>query len=67
MLSCKEVTHLLSDGQDRKLTIGERINLEMHLARRKGATNYRKQMDFLREACSYVGKTLDQRGADKSR
>lgn len=68
MLSCKEVTHLLSDGQDRKLTIGERINLEMHLAMCKGCTNYRKQMDFLREACrKYVGKTLDQRGADKSR
>ncbi len=68
MLSCKEVTHLLSDGLDRKLTIGERINLEMHLAMCKGCTNYRKQMGFLREACrKYVGKTLDQSGADKSR
>lgn len=51
MLSCKEVTHLLSEEQDRKLALMERINLEMHLAMCKGCTNFRKQMDFLRTAC----------------
>lgn len=57
MLSCKEVTRLLSDGQDRKLTLTERINLEMHLALCKGCSNYRKQMDFLRKACrKYVDR-----------
>lgn len=58
MLSCKEVTHLLSDGQDRKLSLTERIKLEMHLAMCKGCSNFRKQMDFLRLAC--------RRYADKS-
>lgn len=68
MLSCKEVTYLLSDEQDRKLTLTERINLEMHLAMCKGCSNYRKQMEFLREACrKYVGKTLGRSGSDKSR
>lgn len=51
MKSCKEVTHLLSEAQDRTLTVGERLQLEIHLAICKGCTNYRKQMDFLRAAC----------------
>ena len=51
MKSCKEVTHLLSEAQDRTLTVGERLQLEIHLAICKGCANYRKQMDFLRAAC----------------
>jgi hypothetical protein len=56
MLSCKDVTHLLSESQDRKLTVAERVRLEMHLAICDGCQNFRKQMDFLRAACGrYVG------------
>ena len=51
MLSCKEVTHLLSEAQDRKITLSERVNLEMHLAMCKGCKNFKSQMNFLREAC----------------
>lgn len=51
MLTCKEVTHLLSESQDRKLTVAERMHMEMHLAMCKGCGNFRKQMDFLRTAC----------------
>lgn len=51
MLSCKDVTHVLSESQDRKLTLSERMALEMHLAMCKGCTNFRKQMNFLRAAC----------------
>lgn len=51
MLSCKEVTHLLSEAQDRKLMPGERFRVWMHLAMCRGCSNFRKQMDFLRLAC----------------
>lgn len=51
MLNCKEVTHLLSQSQDRPLSMGERLPLEMHLLMCQGCANYRKQLDFLREAC----------------
>lgn len=50
MLNCKEVTHLLSEAQDRKLTLGERLPLRMHLAICQGCRNFGKQLDFLREA-----------------
>ncbi|WP_126444903.1 zf-HC2 domain-containing protein [Sulfuricystis multivorans] len=64
MLSCKEVTHLLSEGQDRKLSLRERLALKMHLAMCKGCTNYRRQMDFLHRACKrYAGKLLDDGGS----
>lgn len=67
MLSCKEVTHLLSDGQDRELTLGERFRLETHLVMCKGCSNYRKQMDFLRTACRrYAGKAGDEGGPDRA-
>jgi hypothetical protein len=51
MLSCKDVTHLLSEGQDRKLALSERLSLEMHLVMCKGCSNFKKQMSFLRTAC----------------
>lgn len=51
MLSCKDATHLLSAAQDRKLTLAERLSLNMHLAMCKGCSNFKAQMGFLRTAC----------------
>lgn len=57
MLNCKEVTHLLSEAQDRKLGLSEKLQLEMHLAMCQGCRNFRSQMDFLRQACRrYLGE-----------
>jgi len=64
MLNCKEVTHLLSEGQDRRLTLGERVQMEMHLAMCKGCSNFRKQMSFLRTACR---RYVDRVGVDAAR
>ena len=61
MLNCKEVTFKLSEAQDRKLTLTERINLEIHLTMCKGCSNYRKQIDVLRKACrSYANQFLKE-------
>ena len=32
MLSCREVSHLVSQGLDRKLGFGERVAVRLHLA-----------------------------------
>ena len=56
MLSCMEVTHLLSEAQDRKLTLAEKMHLEMHLALCKGCKTFKSQMSFLREACQRYAK-----------
>jgi hypothetical protein len=62
MLTCKDVTHLLSEGQDRKLTVAERARLEMHLLICDGCSNFRRQMDFLRRACR---RYVDSRRQEK--
>lgn len=50
MLSCKQVTHLLSEAQDRQLSMTERLPLKMHLLMCQGCRNFNRQMDFLRVA-----------------
>lgn len=62
MLTCKEVTHLLSEAQDRKLTLAEKVHLEMHLAICKGCKNFKAQMSFLREACKRYAKDRSKVG-----
>jgi hypothetical protein len=50
LLSCKETTRLLSQGEDRKLALGERVALRVHLAICDGCRNVNRQFKFLREA-----------------
>jgi len=52
MLSCKEVSRLVSQGLDRRLGVLERLRLRLHLAICDGCTNFSKQMAFLRKALS---------------
>jgi hypothetical protein len=49
-LSCKEVTHLVSEGYDRHLGAWERVRLRLHLMICDGCTNFTKQLAFLRNA-----------------
>ena len=55
MLSCKEVTRLVSQGLDRRLAWSERLRLRVHLAICDGCSNFRKQIDFLRRAVQRLG------------
>jgi hypothetical protein len=57
MLSCKEVTRLVSQGLDRKLGFAERVRLRVHLGICDGCTNFSKQMDFLRKAIQRLGNS----------
>ena len=60
MLRCKEVTHLLSEAQDRKLSVAEQLPLRMHLLMCQGCRNFQKQMAFLRAASrSYLAERKD--------
>jgi len=61
MLSCKEVTRLVSQGLDRRLGLAERVRLHLHLAICDGCTNFRKQVTFLRKAVGTLGKQSAKR------
>ena len=57
MLNCKEASRLLSQQQDRELSVSERLSLRMHLAVCKACTRVSEQFDFLRKAVArYAGQ-----------
>jgi hypothetical protein len=60
MLSCKEVTRIVSQGLDRNLGLGERLRLRLHLAICDGCTNFRKQMLFLRKVMGRLADSADK-------
>lgn len=47
MLSCREVSKLLSEARERRLGLWERISLKLHLMMCDGCNNFRKQLDFI--------------------
>jgi hypothetical protein len=55
MLSCRQATALMSQEQDRPLTLAERVALRLHVWICDGCNNYRRQMSVLRAACRRFG------------
>ena len=55
MLSCQQATELMSQEQDRPLTLAERLGLRLHVWICAGCNNYRRQLHVLREACRRFG------------
>jgi predicted anti-sigma-YlaC factor YlaD len=47
-MNCHSVTRLLSEAQDRKLTLQEKVPLKMHLVMCSACTNFGHQMQLLR-------------------
>ncbi|HUN69164.1 MAG TPA: zf-HC2 domain-containing protein [Burkholderiales bacterium] len=62
LLSCKETTRLLSQGEDRKLAFGERVALRLHLAICDGCRNVNRQFRFLRIAVKSLSR--DENGEE---
>jgi hypothetical protein len=50
MLSCKEVSRLVSESLDRKLPLWQRIQMRLHLLMCRFCSRFRKQTLFLRGA-----------------
>lgn len=61
LLSCKETTRLLSQGEDRKLAFGERVALRVHLAICNGCRNVSAQLRFLRVAVKSLSRDGDEK------
>jgi hypothetical protein len=47
MLNCKEVTRLISEGLDRRLSLWQRINLRMHMMWCGACATYKRQLEGL--------------------
>lgn len=57
-MNCKKATELISEAQDRSLSISERVRLEAHLTLCQGCDNYREQLKFLQQACRVFREQL---------
>ena len=50
MITCREATKLMSEAMDRRLPLGRRIALRLHLLVCDACSNARRQFDLLRRA-----------------
>ncbi len=53
MLSCKEISHLVSESLDRKLPFHQRLQVRLHLLMCQFCSRFRKQLLFLRDAARH--------------
>lgn len=59
MLSCHEATRLVSERQERPLSVRERLALQMHLTMCAGCKNFSLQIPFLSKAMKAYSERLD--------
>jgi len=50
VLNCRQVSHLVSEAQDRRLGLLERWRLRLHLKVCEGCRHFQDQMQFMRRA-----------------
>ena len=50
MMKCREATQKMSEEQERSLTLGEQVGLNVHLAVCPPCRGFRRQVAFLRES-----------------
>ena len=51
MLNCKQASELLSQAQDRDISLRERLSLRLHLLFCQGCRNFSSQLQVMRAAC----------------
>lgn len=60
MLNCREVTRLVSESQERKLSVVEKMSLNLHLMMCDGCKNFSLQVPFLRKAMKAYSERLGE-------
>jgi hypothetical protein len=78
MLSCKDVTQLISESMDTSLPIGKRIGMRLHLLMCKFCSRYERQLLLIRDTLRYLvakeekpgeppGETLSEEAKERIR
>ncbi len=62
MLSCKDVTRLLSDSMDHSLPFGKTIGVRLHLVICKFCARYERQLLLIRETARRLVAREETRG-----
>ncbi len=59
MLSCKKASQIISQSLERKLTIGERFNLKLHLLVCKYCKHFSQQIHSISVALKLTARTIE--------
>lgn len=60
MLNCRDATQLISESQERKLSLKERMALKFHLMMCSGCQNFKEQIGVIRFIANrYAKKNSD--------
>jgi predicted anti-sigma-YlaC factor YlaD len=51
MKTCKEITKLVSQGQDRELILREKMAMQLHFVMCSACRRYARQIAFIGQAC----------------
>lgn len=66
MRSCRDITALMSQGLDKKLSLGERLAIRLHVMMCSGCRNFQSQSQFIRKAAHRYTEQLQKRLDEKS-
>jgi hypothetical protein len=61
MLNCNQVTRLVSESQERPLTLSENLSLKLHLMMCAACRNFNRHIPFLHEAMQAYAKGHDEK------
>lgn len=64
-MHCQDATRALSAAQERKLELGERVGLQLHLAICPYCRDFERQVAFLRESMRSYARRPDADGAER--
>ncbi|OAI04356.1 zf-HC2 domain-containing protein [Methylomonas methanica] len=66
MRSCRDITALVSQGLDMKLSLGERLAIGVHVMMCSRCRNFQSQTQFIRKAAHRYTEQLQQQLDKKS-
>jgi len=64
MMNCQRATQLISQAQERPLSLSEKISLKVHLLMCSGCKNFSLQIPFLSQAMKAYAKGMDETSSD---
>lgn len=60
MMNCQHATQLISESQERALSLPEKMGLKVHVMMCSGCKNYSVQVPFLSQAMKAYAKGFDE-------
>jgi len=63
-MNCQRATQLISQAQERPLSLSEKISLKVHLLMCSGCKNFSLQIPFLSQAMKAYAKGMDETSSD---